>query len=94
MNYTAYFNVLSYRDHCVCHVVSLYSAWFDQQAIIESDMVFFPDLGPIFPQDQSVFWIVPGGLYRSESGCIYCIEKLGLHFALKSNILNCTSHTH
>ena len=48
-------NLLSYLDHCVCRAVSLYSAWFDQRATIESGMVFFQDLGPACLLDQSVF---------------------------------------
>ena len=47
--------ILSCRGHYACHVVSLYSAWFDQRATIESDKEFSPGLGPAFQPDLSIF---------------------------------------
>ena len=53
LGYSGY--IPSYRGHCACHGVSLYLAWFDQRATIESDKGFFLGLDPTFPRDLSVF---------------------------------------
>ena len=47
--------ILSCRGHYACHAVSLYLAWFDQRAIIESDKGFSPGLGPVFQPNLSIF---------------------------------------